>query len=212
MIKNSGRNSTVSGARTGIAGSSTGLTHAAVRTSRSASARPPSSSRGISSGGWSVRNGDHGAARGECRLHGRIRARHPGACQGSPGGSASRCLPRSISGSRRSRTVSSSRSLIELQGFPTLFAYQPVLCQEYGAVYDLPAGLAQYAAGVEAEAYEVLLRSAILGTRAPENVILLEIDPLQQKTLPDFLLTSKLCGISRRQRPRHRPEGEQALL
>jgi hypothetical protein len=86
--------------------------------------------------------------------------------------------------------------LIELQGFPTLFAYQPVLGQEYGAVYDLPAGLAQYAGGVEADAYEVLLRSAVLGTRAPENVILLEIDPLQQKTLPDFLLTSKLCGIS----------------
>ncbi|HTY60072.1 MAG TPA: hypothetical protein VMF59_14725 [Bacteroidota bacterium] len=86
--------------------------------------------------------------------------------------------------------------LIELQGFPTLFAYQPVLCQEYGAVYDLPSGLAQYAEGVEADAYETLLRSAILGTRAPENVILLEIDPLQQKTLPDFLLTSKLCGIS----------------
>jgi hypothetical protein len=86
--------------------------------------------------------------------------------------------------------------LIELQGFPTLYAYQPVLCQEYGAVYDLPAGLNQYAAGMDADNYEMLFRTAVLGNRAPENVVLMEIDPLQQKTLPDFLLTAKLCGIS----------------
>jgi hypothetical protein len=86
--------------------------------------------------------------------------------------------------------------LIELQGFPTLYAYQPVLCQEYGAVYDLPSGLSQYAAGMDADNYGMLFRTAVLGNRAPENVILMEIDPLQQKTLPDFLLTAKLCGIS----------------
>ncbi|HMK39417.1 MAG TPA: hypothetical protein VK569_08755 [Bacteroidota bacterium] len=86
--------------------------------------------------------------------------------------------------------------LIELQGFPSLYAYQPVLCQEYGAVYDIPPGLTQYAGGMDADTYEILLRSAILGTKAPENVILMEIDPLQQKTLPDFVLTSRLCGIA----------------
>ncbi len=86
--------------------------------------------------------------------------------------------------------------LIELQGFPTLYAYQPVLCQEYGAVYDLPSGLSQYAAGMDADNYGMLFRTSVLGNRAPENVILMEIDPLQQKTLPDFLLTAKLCGIS----------------
>jgi hypothetical protein len=86
--------------------------------------------------------------------------------------------------------------LIELQGFPSLYAYQPVLCQEYGAVYDLPSGLSQYAEGMDADRYEMLFRTAVLGTRAPENVILMEIDPLQQKTLPDFRLTAKLCGIA----------------
>ena len=86
--------------------------------------------------------------------------------------------------------------LIELQGFPTLYAYQPVLCQEYGAVYDLPSGLSQYAAGMDADNYGMLFRTSVLGNRAPENVILMEIDPLQQRTLPDFLLTAKLCGIS----------------
>ena len=86
--------------------------------------------------------------------------------------------------------------LIELQGFPTLFAYQPVLCQEYGAVYDMPPDLAQYARGIDGETYGRLFRSAVLGTRAPENVILLEIDPAKQKTLPDFLLTGRLCGVA----------------
>ena len=86
--------------------------------------------------------------------------------------------------------------LIELQGFPTLFAYQPVLCQEYGAVYDIAPGLSQYAPGMDAETYEILFRTSVLGSKAPENVVLMEIDPLQQKTLPDLLLTSKLCGIA----------------
>src|SRR5207253_868059 len=43
--------------------------------------------------------------------------------------------------------------------------------------------------------YRQLLCRAILGGHSPENVILLEIDPLEQKTLPDFLLTKKSCGI-----------------
>jgi hypothetical protein len=85
--------------------------------------------------------------------------------------------------------------LVELQAFPSLYAYQPVLCQEYGAVYDLPGDLTQYAGGMDAEAYETLFRSAILGSKVPENVVLMEIDPPRQQTLPDSLLTSKLCGI-----------------
>jgi len=40
-----------------------------------------------------------------------------------------------------------------------------------------------------------MLRRAIVGTQDPENVILMEIDPLHQKTLPDFLLTEKMLGV-----------------
>ncbi len=40
-----------------------------------------------------------------------------------------------------------------------------------------------------------LLRRVILNGHAPEHVILLEIDPYEQKTLPDFLVTEKLLGI-----------------
>lgn len=86
--------------------------------------------------------------------------------------------------------------LIELQGFPTLFAYQQELCQLYCSAYDLPSTLTPYGEGIDAYAYQRLFRSAVLGDCAPENVVLLEIDPLQQKTLPDFLLTEKACGIA----------------
>ena len=40
-----------------------------------------------------------------------------------------------------------------------------------------------------------LLQRAIVADHDPQNVVLMEIDPLQQKTLPDFLLTEKLLGI-----------------
>jgi hypothetical protein len=43
--------------------------------------------------------------------------------------------------------------------------------------------------------YWPLLRKAIVGDCDPENVILMEIDPYHQKTLPDFLLTEKYCGV-----------------
>ena len=33
------------------------------------------------------------------------------------------------------------------------------------------------------------------GDHDPQHVILMEIDPLHQKTLPDFLLTEKLLGM-----------------
>jgi len=39
------------------------------------------------------------------------------------------------------------------------------------------------------------LRRAIVGGHDPENVILMEIHPQQQKTLPDFLLTEKMLGV-----------------
>jgi hypothetical protein len=49
--------------------------------------------------------------------------------------------------------------------------------------------------GLDAVSYRALLRRAIVADHDPENVILMEIHPEQQKTLPDFLLTEKMLGI-----------------
>jgi hypothetical protein len=85
--------------------------------------------------------------------------------------------------------------LVELQGFPSLYAYQPVLAQSYAEVFGLDNNLQYLMSGLDWASYTDLLRRAIVSDHDPENVILMEIDPLHQKTLPDFLLTEKLLGI-----------------
>lgn len=94
--------------------------------------------------------------------------------------------------------------LVELQAFPSLYAYQGPLAQAYIDVYGigaagsgLPAGerLKYFLSGLETDSFRELLRRAIVGSHDPENVILMEIDPQHQKTLPDFLLTEKMMGV-----------------
>ena len=85
--------------------------------------------------------------------------------------------------------------LVELQAFPSLYAYQPVLARTFMDVYDLDPGLQYLLSGLDSTSYLSLLRRAIVGSQDPENVILMEIDPSHQKTLPDFLLTEKLLAI-----------------
>jgi len=85
--------------------------------------------------------------------------------------------------------------LVELQGFPSLYAYQAMLSQVYQEVFELDENLQYLMSGLDWEAYKKLLRRAIVAEHDPHNVILMEIDPLHQKTLPDFLLTEKLLGI-----------------
>ena len=82
--------------------------------------------------------------------------------------------------------------LVEIQGFPSLYAYQPIVAETYRDVYQLDPGLRHFLTGSD---YWETLRRAIAGDCDPENVILMEIDPYHQKTLPDFLLTEKYCGV-----------------
>jgi hypothetical protein len=92
--------------------------------------------------------------------------------------------------------------LVELQAFPSLYAYQMTLAQTYLAVYGLSnprssdnVQLKYFLSSLDENSYRELLRKAIVGTQDPENVILMEIHPHEQKTLPDFLLTEKMLGI-----------------
>ena len=82
--------------------------------------------------------------------------------------------------------------LVEIQGFPSLYAYQPVVSETYRDVYGLDTDLRHVLTDSD---YWPLLRKAIAGDCDPENVILMEIDPYHQKTLPDFLMTEKYCGV-----------------
>ena len=85
--------------------------------------------------------------------------------------------------------------LVELQAFPSLYGYQTVLAQSYKDVYGLDPKLNYLLSGLDGQSYLELLRRVVIGDHDPENVILMEIDPLHQKTLPDFLVTEKMFGI-----------------
>ena len=85
--------------------------------------------------------------------------------------------------------------LVEIQGFPSLYAYQPELCQAYIDAYELDHRLRYFFSGLDRAEYGNLLRQAIVGSHDPQNVILLEVYPHRQKTLCDFLVTEKLLGV-----------------
>jgi len=86
--------------------------------------------------------------------------------------------------------------LVELQAFPSLYGYQPVLAKQYIDSYQLPAGLGIYLGGYNHDRYQQKMQELIVGRHDPENVILLEIHPEKQKTLCDFLLTQRDLGIA----------------
>lgn len=86
--------------------------------------------------------------------------------------------------------------LVELQAFPSLYGYQPLLAEQYVASYGLSRELGIYLSGFDDDSYWRLMRRLIVADHEPENVILMEIDPEHQKTLPDFLITQRRLGIA----------------
>ena len=86
--------------------------------------------------------------------------------------------------------------LVELQAFPSLYGYQAVSAQQYVDSYGLSKNLGIYLSGYNHASYTEMMRELIIGQHDPENVILMEIDPQHQKTLPDFLITQRELGIA----------------
>jgi len=86
--------------------------------------------------------------------------------------------------------------LVELQAFPSLYGYQAAAAHQYVESYGLSPELGIYLSGHDDDSYWRLMRQLIVGEHDPENVILMEIDPQNQKTLPDFLITQHKLGIA----------------
>jgi hypothetical protein len=88
-----------------------------------------------------------------------------------------------------------SPKLVELQAFPSIFGLQFVLCEIYRSAYKLDDSL-QYLLGNHTEAsFWKLIHQVVVAGHDPENVILTEIEPQSQKTLPDFRVTAERLGI-----------------
>jgi hypothetical protein len=85
--------------------------------------------------------------------------------------------------------------LIEMQGFPSLFAYEVLIDDIFRKSFPVPKNFEAYLGGYNRESYIKILKEIIVKDENPENVILLEIFPKQQKTKIDFYCTEDYVGI-----------------
>ena len=86
--------------------------------------------------------------------------------------------------------------LIEMQAFPSLFGFQLLLLGCIRKAYPvIPRNWTSSFGGIKDDAYLQLLRRTIIADSAPENVVLLEIEPEKQKTRIDFAATETLLDI-----------------
>jgi hypothetical protein len=89
--------------------------------------------------------------------------------------------------------------LVELQGFPSLLAFEVLQRDAWDAALNEIAGLegswTSWFGGLDRDAFLELARRTIVGDHDPKNVILLDLDPPNQKTYADFRATAKLFGV-----------------
>ncbi len=85
--------------------------------------------------------------------------------------------------------------LVEMQGFPTLFAFQVFQDEVARKYYNIPENYDPYLNGFNKETYIKLLKEIIVKDHDEENVILLEVLPHQQKTRVDFYCTQDYLNI-----------------
>jgi hypothetical protein len=86
--------------------------------------------------------------------------------------------------------------LIELQAFPSLYAFQLFFLDCVRQAYpSVPRDWHSFFSGLDENSYLELLRRVIVADANLENVILLEIEPEKQKTRIDFACTETFLGV-----------------
>ena len=85
-------------------------------------------------------------------------------------------------------------ALIELQGFPSLFAFEILQDQALRSCYSIPENFTPYLNDYTTEKYVAHLTQIIKGDKE-EHTVLLEILPQQQKTRIDFYCTAYYLNI-----------------
>jgi hypothetical protein len=89
--------------------------------------------------------------------------------------------------------------LIELQGFSSLYGMQLVQGGIWGEILagipGMPPHFTPLFSDLDPGEYVDLLRRTVIADADPEEVILLDLDPENQKTVPDFRATAGLLGV-----------------
>ncbi len=84
--------------------------------------------------------------------------------------------------------------LIELQGFPSLFAFEALQAQALELAYDMPMGFTPFLNGYNEKSYLEFFSKMVHGDQA-KHTILLEIKPDEQKTRLDLFLTEAWLNV-----------------
>lgn len=99
----------------------------------------------------------------------------------------------------REEDGSLSGRLVELQGFPSLYALIPMQAEVMSDELQKIPGLARrwttLFEGGNLETYAERLKGALLSGNDPAETVLLDLEPKAQKTYPDFVATRQLTGI-----------------
>lgn len=85
--------------------------------------------------------------------------------------------------------------LIEMQGFSSGFGFFFSAAKIYKNVYGLGDEYKYLLAPKTDEEYIATLKKTILGEHSPENVIMMEINPQEQRLKADFIAIQKLVGM-----------------
>ncbi|MGI4828318.1 MAG: hypothetical protein ACRYFU_09055 [Janthinobacterium lividum] len=85
--------------------------------------------------------------------------------------------------------------LVEMQAFPSIFGFQPGFARAYKEIFELDDRLQYLYAGQDEASYWALLQEVVVAQHDPATVVLLEVDPENQKTLPDFRRHEQHLGI-----------------
>jgi len=90
--------------------------------------------------------------------------------------------------------------LVELQGFPSLSAFEVFQADAWNECLEGVPGLPRatwspYFSGLTRGGYLDLFRRTIVAGEDPENVVLLDLHPKEQKTYIDFAATERLLGV-----------------
>jgi hypothetical protein len=85
--------------------------------------------------------------------------------------------------------------LVELQAFASLYGFQLAMAEAYRDAFQLSSSLSPFLSDLDLPSYLALAGDAITAGHDPNEVVLMEIEPQQQKTWPDFIVTEQLWGV-----------------
>lgn len=85
--------------------------------------------------------------------------------------------------------------LIELQGFPSLYAFQSLLDDVYKNIFEIDNLWTGYYGGMDKASYIDLLKRTIVGPYQPHDVVLMDVNAQEQKTAIDFFITQQYLNI-----------------